>query len=433
MKYILAFLTLILLYLILLPNVAFAQVFINEFSVDSTPQQVELFNSGVESIDISNWYIDDNAGTTYFTIPPDTILIPNACIIFSAEFNWNKSSADAARLYNSTAPPTSSDAQLVDAFTYSRGAGTNNSFSRVPDGTGEWEAAVTSHGNFNLTEISCIRVSSPTATPTVTTTPSPEISTGPSPTSITQTISYDNIYISEVSVYPESGTEKLEFFNNNDFDVVLTNWYIDDLENAGAAPRQINLNIPAKGYTVYELVTGIFNNDSDHVRVLDFNKTLKDSFEYSTSARGKSWGRVSYDSEVFCPQETSFGSPNNKCIFITITPSPTAISSETEMDSTLSVTEGLADKSNERLTVSENTVPTGFNRTPAPGANLSENSFKNLYTNTNPEGEILGENSKKIQPDKSKNALIKSAVFSSSSYSILAFISLLRKIKSSCS
>ena len=57
-----------ILSLFLVPSV-FADVRINEFLIEPEPQTIELINTGSESADISGWYIDDSAGTTYFTIP----------------------------------------------------------------------------------------------------------------------------------------------------------------------------------------------------------------------------------------------------------------------------------------------------------------------------------------------------------------------------
>jgi len=44
-------------------------------------QSVELYNTASSSADISSWYIDDAGGTTYFTIPPYTIIPPLSCMV----------------------------------------------------------------------------------------------------------------------------------------------------------------------------------------------------------------------------------------------------------------------------------------------------------------------------------------------------------------
>ena len=67
----------------------------------------------------------------------------------------------------------------------------------------------------------------------------------------------------------------------------------------------------------------MFNNDGDSVRLLDFNKNLKDDFEYVKTEQEKTLGRTSFDSDDFCLQEPSKNSTNNPCINPTPTVTPT--------------------------------------------------------------------------------------------------------------
>lgn len=137
-------------------------------------------------------------------------------------------------------------------------------------------------------------------------------------------ISYLNIYISEVMANPVSGEKEwVELFNDNDFSVILTGWFIDDIENGGSSPKLFSANIPAKSYYVIKLSSSMFNNSGDSVRLLDFNKNLIDSFEYSETTKEKSLGRISFTSDEFCIQEPSEGTVNNICINSTPTPQPT--------------------------------------------------------------------------------------------------------------
>ena len=77
---------------------------INEFAIDLSPQQVELINISSSSADISNWYLDDGGGTTYYSIPQNTYLYPNSCLVFSYDLNLNKSSPDTLRLLMQPSP-----------------------------------------------------------------------------------------------------------------------------------------------------------------------------------------------------------------------------------------------------------------------------------------------------------------------------------------
>ncbi len=161
--------------------------------------------------------------------------------------------------------------------------------------------------------------------------PTPEPTSTPTPTTIL--ISYDNIFLSEIMVNPDTNQKEcVEIYNNNDFSVNLTNWYVDDLENSGSSPKSFSLTLPAKSYGVIELSSSIFNNDADIVRLLDFNKQEKDSFEYAESEKTKTWGRINLDSDDFCLQEPSSGTVNNSCILNPVAnqtsvsnPIPTAI------------------------------------------------------------------------------------------------------------
>src|SRR3989339_759810 len=132
-KIIFAIFILTTLYFILntFPVLAQSKILINEFLIDPQPQSVEIFNSGTESADISDWIIDDSGGTTFYTIPKNNIIFPNQCLIFSGDFNLNKTSSDTVRLINNSQ-------QLIDYFSYKSSSGSGISFFRFPDGSDIW-------------------------------------------------------------------------------------------------------------------------------------------------------------------------------------------------------------------------------------------------------------------------------------------------------
>ncbi|MBI5122264.1 lamin tail domain-containing protein, partial [Candidatus Roizmanbacteria bacterium] len=216
--------------------------------------------------------------------------------------------------------------------TYSGTFDSSKTFAKCPDGNGNWFILNLSTKNTS-NQTACQGLTpTPTLTPTLTPTIIPTIGSGdPTPTEIIQTPtttptpqSYDNIYISEVMVNPPAGEKEwLEIYNDNDFSVSLNNWYIDDLENAGSSPKIFSLEISGKSYAVFNLTSSMFNNDGDSVRLLDFNKNLKDDFEYLKTETGKTLGRTSLESDDFCLQEPSKNSVNNSCI----NPTPTIITS----------------------------------------------------------------------------------------------------------
>lgn len=316
------------------PVFAQSKVLINEFLIDPLPQTVELFNSGNENADISNWVIDDSGGTTFFTIPYNNIIFPNQCLVFSGDFNLNKTTADIIRLFDS-------NQQIIDSFSYKSSSGSGISYFRYPDGSDNWISGNANLGKYNFSmEQACLfpTLTSIQPTPTDSTdstdsiigsvTPDPYtyLTTSPilSPIQLTPTDSTDltNVYLSEVMINPNSGEKEwIEIYNNNDFSITLTDWYIDDLENAGSSPKIFSLLINAKSYDVIDVSSSIFNNDGDSVRLLDLNKNLKDDFEYKKSEQGKTLGRTTFESDDFCLQEPSKNLTNNPCIY----PTPTNI------------------------------------------------------------------------------------------------------------
>jgi len=284
---------------------------------------VELLNTGTEIVDLSNWYIDDSGGATYFTIPTGTQLYPNACISFSGSLNLNKTTVDSVRLFDSTAPPTSSSANLIDSFDYKASSGSGVTFQRVPDGQSVWSTGSANFDLYNLTGLSC-KVE-PSVTPTSTPQPSPTASAGdavsptptPLPTSVqaTPTQEIKAVYLSEVYPYPNANeTEWVELFNDNSFSVFLDNWKLDDVEDGGSSPKKFSVTIPSYSFKSINLSGSIFNNDGDSVRLLNSNDSLADSFSYDNAEKGKSIGRTSFLSTNYCVQSSSKEYSNNSCI-----------------------------------------------------------------------------------------------------------------------
>ena len=369
-----------------------SNVLINEFTVEPT-QSVELINSGSEIVDLSNWIIDDGGGTTYFTIPSNSLLYPNSCLILSGDFNLNKSSADTVKLLNNSNT-------LIDSFTYNSSPGTGISYLRLPDKSINWTIGISSLGKFNQTGENCLFLPTPTIIPTSI----PTLMPTEEPTS-TPAISYDNVYISEVMVAPESGNKEwVELYNDNDFVASLEKWYIDDEENAGASPKSFSLILSAKSYATFDLSTSIFNNDGDSVRLLDPQKLVKDSLEYNSSTKGKTLGRLSFEEDRFCLQEPTKGQANGGCVEANPTPTETA-TEETEI--TLSPT-----ISPVKANLALNMQP----QTPTGGV-------------IDPTGSVLSSSTPSLSINRPTASLVKPLSFLSFTYSLLTISSVLLKIK----
>jgi len=327
------FLIIFFLFLFFLKSVE-AKILINEFLIEPTPQQVEIINIGTESANLSGWIIDDDGGSSAtFTIPDNSIIYPDSCLIFSGNFYLNAKTADTIRLFDN-------QNILVDSFSYKLSPGQGVSYQRIPDGEDSWKTQSSSLGFFNSSLQSCVITPTPTPSPFFTPTPtplqsptptlaptsslSPTQNPSPTETSIPKPISYENIYLSEVYPNPQTGeNEWVEIYNDNDFIVDLSNWYIDDIEDGGSSPKKLSLIIQPKSYAVIEFSSAIFNNDGDSVRLLDFDKKEKDSFEYKNSQKGKSFGRISLETDDFCLQEPSKNQKNNFCLNPTLTQNPT--------------------------------------------------------------------------------------------------------------
>lgn len=281
-----------------------------------------------------------------------------------------------------------------------------------------------------------INIPTPILTPTsdLTPTPTPEITPSPTltPTLIpTSTIiptqlpvSYNNIYLSEVMVYPETNdNEWIEIYNNNDFMVYLHDWYIDDIENGGASAKNFSLDINPRSYAALNLTSSMFNNSGDSVRLLDFDKNLKDSFEYTSSAKGKSLGRIFFDSDDFCLQEPSKGSSNKDC---SISPSPTQSPTSTpEKSPTPTKIPVLKKETKSDQSPKVNTVSVNENETTVlfGSSESDKNEFQQDIPIQNDE-EVLGISTK----NKSYIPVSRSFTFASFSFSVLTISSILVKI-----
>jgi len=255
---------------------------------------------------------------------------------------------------------------------------------------------------------------SPTSIPVQ---PTPTDSTDSTDLTTPNQIPTNNVYISEIMVYPEtSDHEWIEFYNNNDFPVTLKDWYIDDLENGGSSPKKISLDIQAKNYAVYDLSFSMFNNNGDQVRLLNTDKNVIDSFEYALAEKNISWARIDFDTDQFCLQATTKNQANNdNCINDNIDSITTTVASVTNTPTPQKI-----------LTKKTATIAANFKKiTPS----ISSKNYSNIYssvTNT----QVLGEADSRIFTNNIKeNPLKKSLSFLSTAFPFLTIVSLFFKMK----
>ena len=206
---------------------------------------------------------------------------------------------------------------------------------RVRRYTSSGNSASTDEMSKSAVDIQIVASSVPTETPTTTPsqttieptkTPTPTPLPSPTPT---QQPSFDHILISEAMVYPDGEDEWVKLYNDNDFGVSLTDWYLDDGENTGSSPKQFSLEIPAKGYAKVTIASAMFNNDGDTIRLLDHAQKEKDRITYEVAEKGKAVGRGN-TANTPSPTPTTTPTPTQKpTITPTAIPSPTILPSPT--------------------------------------------------------------------------------------------------------
>jgi len=297
----------------------FGQIIINEFQIEPE-QSIELWNSSNDTVDLGNWVLDDSGGTTFYTIPPNSLILPFSCLVFTANFNLNRTSSDQIRLFNA-------QQLLVDSHVYDQSPGLNQSWQRIPHAGSTWQSGESTLSKNNTTGESCIIL--PALSPTPTPVPTPLTLSEPTPSTTPSPVS--GIYLNEALVNPEGEPEWVEIYNHNDFAVELSNWYLDDDENSGATPKQFSLTLSAGELKVLEFSSAVFNNDRDSVRLLNSEKLEIDSFEYENSEKGESYSRQTTSESVWCKTTPSREKPNHACLESpsqlvlgnTLNPSPT--------------------------------------------------------------------------------------------------------------
>lgn len=371
---------------------------------------VELFNDQNETIDISSFVLLDLANNklnfaTTSAQPLSYILATSSSVL--------NNTGDTVFLKNVAG-------ETIETASYSGSFTAEKTFARCPDGNGDWFTLLT------ITKTSsnspaCISLTptpapEPTITPIPTSTPAPTSSPAESPQSSQTT--YGNIFLSEVFPYPEtSENEWFELYNGNDFSVNLSNWYIDDKENGGSSPKLFSAAISAKSYTTVDITSSIFNNTGDSVRLLDASQSLKDSFEYAKTEKGKSWGKITFENDEVCLQNPSKTSPNNQCL----NPPPSSQSVTQSKSSQESNSATPQEKPKISASISKLTPPT-----PAPYFELAEPHAGSYEEQNN---NVLGATDS-IHPDsKFQKSLIQSLSFFSFSQSLLTIIFILLRIK----
>ncbi|MER5363134.1 lamin tail domain-containing protein [Streptomyces sp. NPDC002785] len=96
---------------------------------------IELYNKGTVTIDVSGWILKDNDKDHTYKIASGTTLAPGRYRAFDVHDKYGLGSDDQARLY------LVDGKTLVDSFSWSKHS--DPSWSRCPDGTGDFKQAAT--------------------------------------------------------------------------------------------------------------------------------------------------------------------------------------------------------------------------------------------------------------------------------------------------
>lgn len=181
--------TLIYLFFVFFPTSVSAQVVINEFSSNSDTEWVELYNTTLNSIDLTGWKIQDGAQ------PPELLsgtIQPQAYFVFEHNSGWlNNSGSDSITLKDL------SDT-AIDGVTYGSGGvvgipAPDKSAGRVPNSSTTWQNNLSwTKGYVNpdptpspspttTATSTSVPTQSPTPTPTPTKSPTPSPTKSPTP------------------------------------------------------------------------------------------------------------------------------------------------------------------------------------------------------------------------------------------------------------
>ena len=262
-----------------------------DLTVDS--EWVEVFNEGSEEVDLGGWFLDDREKSPssspldisgLVSSPSDLILCSRCYLVLMLTMNiFNNKSVDCVRLLDR------GHLVEIDKYCYEDtvfGNGYARQLSQE-EYTPVWfltDQLTPGYPNHTIDPSPSLPL--PTDSPVVT--PSLEVTPSESEELLT------GIWLSEVSVCPKEGGERVTIYNSNPFPVELIDWGLDDgVDGSSFYSFHSPVLISMYGYIDIELVgRNIFNNDGDSVELIDKNKNVVDRFTYSTCSPNWTWIRL---------------------------------------------------------------------------------------------------------------------------------------------
>ncbi len=277
-------------------------IHVNEFlpdpaGDDTTLEFIELFNSGNEEVDISNWALDDvlGAGSALFTIPDGTVIVQHGFVTLyrtQTKLAMNNDT-DHVRLL-------SPDGIIQDDVVYGDTT-SGHSYNRLSDGSYTQSSTITPNSINIITT-----PSSPTPKPTIDAEEEKE-----------GAISYDfssKIFINEFLPNPKGADTDSEFIELKSQDtktIHLLGWTLDDA-SGGSSPYHFTAeDTIGSGKIIHFLRSKTkiaLNNDADSVRLIDPDGKVVSSVSYDQKiVEGQSYNRTQDGSFVWSETLTPSG------------------------------------------------------------------------------------------------------------------------------
>lgn len=365
---------------------------------------LEIVNNGSESVSTSGYLIRDAANNTLplasFQLEPEGFFIATTSSLLN-------NTGDTVYLLNPTG-------EVVDIATYAATLTSSQSYANCP--VNQWVITTAISRDQPNTE-ACIQ-NSPSPSPTVSpgTTPTPIAPVTPSPATSPTVLAVSPV-LSEVMTSPESGnTEWVELYNPHSSHITLEELQIDDTEG-GSRPRNMSGTIPPHSYYVIALSTGIFNNDGDQVRLLSMQGAVIDSFSFSKTEKGSTWGRqqLTVNSSA-CIMQPSQGEKNTPCV------TEELMKTASEADQTLTT----ESQTMEQPATTESTSFSATNLPPTTSTHLEEYTAAFSNTGAEPFEIPLTVQLHSSEPPDTKSTTV--ALTLSLTGSLFSFFSILLKI-----
>lgn len=313
---------------------------------DDKHEWIELYNAGQTDINLDGWKFNDGANHVLKPPPENgsrgSLIIPagsylilsgNASTTISDMPNYNGSMIDTVMSLSNTAATLKildKDNAEIAAASYNKEMGADGNGKTL-----QWNGATFVEGaadggtpgaaNIFSAQFTASPNPSPassSATPSPSASPIPPISQispiapstpTPAPTAPAYQFSND-IFLNEFMPDPgKNEKEWIELYNAGAEPVNLTGWQIDDAQNS-RQPKLIPENTilePKEFLTIY-FDSGLFNNDSDEVRLLWPDNQILHSVAYKNAPAGSSSAR--FNNQWFWTNQPTPGAANKKFV-----------------------------------------------------------------------------------------------------------------------